>query len=240
MDIGALARANQLVGNAPGTAAIEWGIGAGRLRLSPALDAAIAGADVLARRERDELIVESFQAGAWAYIAVAGGLDVSEVLGSRSTCLPGRFGGLEGRLLRTGDVLKTGSAPTGRARIATAPTATREDGPPFRVLPGPDLALVGTAPWEDFLKAEWTVSRAVSRAGYRLDGPALSVEAAPGLPSGPVCSGTVQLPPGGRPIVLMPDGPTVGGYPRIAVLISSELGRFAQRRPGEPVRFAPP
>jgi biotin-dependent carboxylase-like uncharacterized protein len=240
MDIGALERANQLVGNAPGTAAIEWGIGAGRLRLSPALDAAIAGADVLARRERDELIVESFQAGAWAYIAVAGGIDVSEVLGSRSTCLPGRFGGLEGRLLRTGDVLKTGSAPTGRARIATAPTATREDGPPFRVLPGPDLALVGTAPWEDFLKAEWTVSRAVSRAGYRLDGPALSVEAAPGLPSGPVCSGTVQLPPGGRPIVLMPDGPTVGGYPRIAVLISSELGRFAQRRPGEPVRFAPP
>lgn len=240
MDPAALERANHLAGNAPGAAAIEWGIGAGRLRLSPALDAAVAGAHVIARRERDELIVESFRAGAWAYVAVAGGVDVPEVLGSRSTCLPGRFGGLEGRLLRTGDVLKTGSAPAGRARIATAPDATRQEGTPFRVLPGPDLAVVGTALWEDFLEAEWTVSRAVSRAGYRLDGPALPFEAAPELPSVPVCPGTVQLPPGGRPIVLMPDGPTVGGYPRIAVLISSELGRFAQRRPGERVRFVPP
>jgi biotin-dependent carboxylase-like uncharacterized protein len=240
MDPEALERANHLAGNAPGAAAIEWGIGAGRLRLSPALDAAVAGAHVIARRERDELIVESFRAGAWAYVAVAGGVDVPEVLGSRSTCLPGRFGGLEGRLLRTGDVLKTGSAPAGRARIDTAPVATRQEGTPFHVLPGPDLALVGTALWEDFLEAEWTVSRAVSRAGYRLDGPALPFEAAPELPSVPVCPGTVQLPPGGRPIVLMPDGPTVGGYPRIAVLISSELGRFAQRRPGERVRFVPP
>lgn len=240
MDPEALDRANQMVGNAPGTAGIEWGIGGGRLRLSDALDAALAGADAIARREGDELIVEGFRSGAWAYLAVAGGVEVPEVLGSRSTYLPARFGGMDGRLLRAGDVLRTGAAPRGGARMAIASAPVGEAGAAFRVLPGPDLAFVGKAIWGDFLEAEWIVSRAASRAGYRLEGPSLPVEAAPELPSVPVCPGTVQLPPGGQPIVLMPDGPTVGGYPRIAVLLSSELGRFAQRRPGEPVRFAPP
>jgi len=124
--------------------------------------------------------------------------------------------------------------------MVTASAPAGEAGAAFPVLPGPDLALVGEAIWRDFLASEWIVSHAASRAGYRLEGPSLPVEAAAELPSVPVCPGTVQLPPGGRPILLMPDGPTVGGYPRIAVLISSELGRFAQRRPGERVRFAPP
>jgi biotin-dependent carboxylase-like uncharacterized protein len=239
MDPDALARANRMVGNEPGAAGIEWGIGAGRFGLGD-VEVAITGADAITRREGDELIVESLRSGAWAYLAAAGGIDVPVVLGSRSTYAPGRFGGLEGRQLRTGDVLPTGS---GRGGTAVASGSTAADGGAravFSVVPGPDRTVLSDEAWEQFLAAEWVVSRAVSRAGYRLDGPDLPLEPTAHFPSAPVCPGTIQLPPGGRPIVLMPDGPTVGGYPRIAVVISSELGRLAQRRPGEPVRFARP
>jgi biotin-dependent carboxylase-like uncharacterized protein len=237
MDAQALARANQMVGNAPGAAAIEWGIGAGRLRLSERLDVALAGGDAMVQRQGDELIINGLRSGAWAYLAVAGGIDVPEVLGSRSTYLPGRFGGLDGRQLRTGDVLRTGAAPRGSERIDIA-VEGGDAGAPFSIFPGPERAALGDAVWNQFLSVEWIVTRSVSRAGYRLEGPELPARAGTELSSVPVCPGTVQLPPGGRPIVLMPDGPTVGGYPRLAVLVSSELGRFAQRRPGEPVRFA--
>jgi biotin-dependent carboxylase-like uncharacterized protein len=245
MDLAALARANLAVGNRPHTAAIEWGIGAGQLRIPAGIAAAIGGAAVTARRDGDLFTIEDFRSGAWAYIAMAGGVDVPEVLGSRSTYLPGGFGGRSGRLLRTGDVLKTGAAKTGAVTSATAAVAvdrvpTSDPQRPIEIVAGPDRGLLDDDAWERFLGAEWTVSRAVSRAGYCLEGPVIPFEPAADLPSGPVCPGTIQLPSGGRPIVLMPDGPTVGGYPRIAVVLSRSLGRLAQRRPGESVRFAPP
>jgi antagonist of KipI len=242
MDGEALARANLAVGNEPGAAAIEWGIGAGTLELPASLDWAIAGGGVTARREGDILAIEEVRSGAWAYIAVRGGIDVPPVLGSRSTYLPGRFGGLEGRLLRTGDVLPVGAGRTGREQSGAGGNgelAAAQSGPAIQVVPGPDRTLLPDTAWERFLATEWSVSRSVSRAGYRLDGPLLELDVPEDLPSAPVCPGAVQLPPGGRPIVLMPDGPTVGGYSRIAVVISGALPRLAQRRPGEPVRFVP-
>jgi antagonist of KipI len=241
MDPASLARANALAGNAAGLAALEWSIGAGELRLAPGVVVGLAGADAVVRREGDVLSVTEFGSGAWLYLAIRGGVDVPEVLGSRSTYLPGGFGGLEGRLLRTGDVLQIGSGGSGSrgGRLAAgAPSAAGWDPATFEIIPGPDRHLLDQPVWEEFLATGWAVSRAVSRAGYRLDGPALAFEASADFASAPVCVGTVQLPPGGRPIVLMPDGPTVGGYPRIAVIVSGHLGRFAQRRPGEPVRFA--
>lgn len=239
MDREALTRANLAVGNPPHAAAIEWGIGAGQLRIGAGVAVSIAGAAVTPHRDGELLTIEGLRSGAWAYIAVEGGIDVPEVMGSRSTYLPGGFGGLAGRLLRTGDVLQTGMAPTGRGRMGTDLLLPNDDSDsPIEIVAGPDREMLDDDGWERFLGAEWTVSRAVSRAGYCLDGPSLSSDPPADLPSGPVCPGTVQLPPGGRPIVLMPDGPTVGGYPRIAVVISQSLGRLAQRRPGESVRFA--
>ncbi|HET8623910.1 MAG TPA: biotin-dependent carboxyltransferase family protein [Gemmatimonadales bacterium] len=238
MDPVSLARANGLVGNEPGLAAVEWGIGAGSLRLAPNTVVGWAGADVSIRREGDMLTVTAFRSGAWLYIAAQGGIDVPVVLGSRSTYLPGSFGGLEGRLLRAGDRLPTGRANVGRADRDTVTQAPTFGASAFEIVPGPDRHLLHDRVWKEFLETEWTVSRAVSRAGYCLDGPVLAFEASADLPSAPVCPGAVQVPPGGRPIVLMPDGPTVGGYPRIAVVVSGELSRLAQRRPGEPVRFS--
>ena len=240
MDPEALAHANIAVGNEPDAAAIEWGIGAGQLGIEPGRSIAIAGASVTAVRHGDCLTIEELRSAAWAYIAVAGGIAVPEVLGSRSTYLPGRFGGLEGRRLRTGDILKVGGA--GAVRDAAAPEPeplAMDDCPVIDVIEGPDRAMLDDDAWRRFLTTDWTVSRAVSREGYRLDGPPLRWSGPDDLPSAPVCPGTIQLPPGGQPIVLMPDGPTVGGYPRIAVVLSRALRRLAQRRPGEPVRFAP-
>ncbi len=238
MDPAALIEANARAGNQPGLAAIEWGMGAGMLRIAGDVPVAMAGADAAVRREGDVLAVDELRAGAWLYLAVRGGIDVAPVLGSRSTYLPGGFGGFEGRLLRTGDVLPIGEVGgRGREGEGTGLPVVPDARLAVAIVPGPDRYLLRDDAWADFLAAEWVVSRAVSRAGYRLDGPALTCEIPDDLPSAPVCPGTIQLPPGGRPIVLMPDGPTVGGYPRIAVVLSESLGRLAQRRPGEPARF---
>ncbi|HEY8104801.1 MAG TPA: hypothetical protein VIE46_01765, partial [Gemmatimonadales bacterium] len=181
--------------------------------------------------------VERVERGAWVYVAVSGGIDVPPVLGSRATYLPAHFGGLEGRLLRTGDRLPFGDPPPGASR-AGSPAELRagEADEPIALLPGPDHGVVPAA-WAWLLSTEFRVSRTVSRMGYRLDAQAPSFSVPGDRPSAPACPGTVQLPPGGAPIVLMPDGPTVGGYVRVAVVATADLGRVAQRTPGESVRF---
>jgi biotin-dependent carboxylase-like uncharacterized protein len=252
LDPFALALANSLVGNAPGAGAIEWGLAGGEVRFdrdaTVALTGAtptatIAGRPVVSGRacraaSGEVLTVERIEHGAWLYLAVSGGIDVTPVLGSRATYLPARFGGLEGRLLRSGDRI-----PLGRP----SPRATRGNGlpedwlasTPIGALPGPDLGRLPDTAWSWLVETEFRVSRAVSRMGYGLEGPAPAFQLPGDLPSAPACIGTIQLPPGGEPIVLMPDGPTVGGYPRIGVVATADLGRLAQRRPGEAVRFEP-
>jgi biotin-dependent carboxylase-like uncharacterized protein len=253
LDPFALALGNILVGNPPGAAAIEWGLAGGEVRLdrnaSVALTGATAGAAISGRPVAsgsavravagDVLAVERIVDGAWLYLAVSGGIDVPAVLGSRATYLPARFGGLEGRLLRSGDRLPLGR-PTARAgALRTSPTSLPGSGSraPIGLLPGPDLQRLPGAAWSWLVETEFRVSRAVSRMGYRLEGPGPAFQLPGDLPSAPACIGTIQLPPGGGPIVLMPDGPTVGGYPRIAVVATADLGRLAQRRPGDAVRF---
>jgi biotin-dependent carboxylase-like uncharacterized protein len=252
LDPFALALANVLVGNPPGAAAVEWGLAGGEVRFERdamvALSGAIARATIGGRPVGPEhasraaagevLAIERIEDGAWLYVAVSGGIDVPPVLGSRATYLPGRFGGFEGRLLRSGDRLPLGS-PAPRSTRKSAPPDLLASAPraPIGLLPGPDLGRLPVATWGWLTETEFRVSRAVSRVGYRLEGPAPALSLPGDLPSAPACIGTIQLPPGGEPIVLMPDGPTVGGYPRIGVVATADLGRLAQRRPGEVLRF---
>jgi antagonist of KipI len=266
MDPESLRTANALIGNEPDAAAVEWGIGAGRLEFQRDMELALAGASfavsigrsrkgegrmgppeslerALPMRTGDVLAIEPATRGAWLYFAVPGGIDVPPVLGSRSTYLPGRFGGMDGRLIRTGDLLEAAALracpprrPARPAAHAPVPPIDATIDAPIRVAAGPDRAILSDDAWTRFVSAEWIVSRAVNRAGYRLEGPAIHFPVPAGLPSAPVCPGVVQLPPGGQPIVLMPDGPTVGGYPRIAV-VCADLGRLAQHRPGERITF---
>ncbi len=254
MDPLALAVGNALVGNPAGAAALEFALGAAELRFERRTLVAVTGAraDVLVGQRPatggttlvaetgDILRIARPSRGAWVYVCIGGGIAVPLVLGSRSTCLPARFGGLDGRVVRKGDALpcaltpKVAPAPGTRAPGALTAAHANE---PIAIVPGPARDRLKAGEWARLLATEFRLSASVSRAGYRLEGPVLAIDAPADLPSTPACPGAVQLPPGGTPIVLMNDGPTVGGYPIVGVVASVHLGRLAQRRPGEPVRF---
>ena len=243
--------ANHLVGNDPGEAVLELTLQGPVLRFERAVRLAICGARVLARFECEDgnrSVVESgrhatlppgvlrignLRDGARAWLAFAGGIDVPVALGSRSTDLRGGFGGFEGRALRSGDELKLRAPPgisCARPRMPKwwVDPHFDERGLPIRYIPLPStLALDGRA---------WQVSARSNRQGLRLEGAALEGPRSEGI-SAPVAPGTVQCPPDGKPIVLLADAQTVGGYPRLGHVISADLPRLAHVCPGEIVRF---
>lgn len=256
MDRWALSTANVLVGNPPDAAALEWGLGAGTVRWHRSGSCALAGAPVDAVLDGtpvamhttyrvhpgSTLTVQGFPTGRFAYLATDGGLDVPIVLGSRATYLPGRFGGFAGRLLRSNDRIPL-AAP-----VEAAPAAgfvvppllePRYDSAECRVVPGPHASLFGSPGWEQLTSARFRIDAGSDRTGYRLGGYELQHHVDTALASAPLCAGAIQVPAGGRPIVLMADAPTVGGYPVIAVVGSVDLSLIAQRQLGEDVRFLP-
>lgn len=240
---------NALLGNAANAAMIEWAVAGGALRFDSHTEIALGGADAecvigaqhVSRWTRiqvapgDVLEVRRIVSGRFLLVAARGGIDVPIVLGSRSTLLSAGFGGFEGRRLRNGDQLRIGAAfaPT-RAENVEVQGASNA---PFHVIAGPQAFLFDDAAWSQLLDTEFTVSRASDRAGYRLEGAVISHRGSASLPSEPACVGAIQVPHGGAPIVIMNDGPTVGGYPKIAVLRRSSISRFAQLAPGDRARF---
>lgn len=246
---------NALLDNPPGAAAIEWALTGGALRfhrdahvvltgarVEARLDgASLRGDEVIAVGAGSELAIERLVRGRVVYLCVAGGIDVPVVLGGRGTYLPAGFGGFEGRLLRAGDRLRMGS-PSGRARAGTrlpseAAVVGSASATPrtIGVLPGPQAEALSARRWAELLGSELTVDARSDRTGYRLAG----LDSAGGAPadhrSEPTCVGAVQLTPDGTLIVLMPDGPTVGGYPKIAVVTTADLPYLAQQVAGERV-----
>ncbi len=252
MDRSALQTANLLLGNAAGAAALEWAIGAGTLAFEAPTRLALAGAGgdarlggsdappftVLEARAGDELRVERLRSGAWLYVCLCGGVSVPPILGSRSTLLTAGFGGHGGRLLRDDDRLPTGRVPDRAPAPGLAlPAELRPaDEGPIRILAGPQRARFPDSAWDALLAGEYRIA-AGSRMGYRLDGPPLAVPGLGDLPSEAAVPGAVQVPPDGLPIALMPDGPTIGGYAKLAVVLAEDVDRLAQRVPGAPVRF---
>lgn len=242
MDPAALQWLNRRLGNPGGHAAVEWALGAGVFRFHRSVTIAvgpatgsIGGSPVpawtpVACLPGAELAVDLPGTTRFSYLAIAGGVDVAPVLGSRSSYLPGGFGGWEGRRLRAGDRLPLGAT-------VVAPAGTGDPPPRYdatvRLLPGPQAHLFDETAWAALLGNRYAIASASDRMGYRLDGPTLRHAGPAALPSEPACPGAVQVPDGGAPIVLMPDGPTVGGYPKIAVVVSADLGRLAQLRPGD-------
>lgn len=252
MDRFALGAANALVGNDPSSAGLEWALGGGAIRFDApctfALGGATAGASLdgiavsgltaTSAKASETLEIGRFSTGRFLYVAVEGGIAVEELLGSRATYLPAHFGGIEGRLIQSGDVLKTGARSDGRDRHLAAPLDLQVDYSrrSIRVIPGPQWTMFSDGDRARFFSQDYTVSRAADRMGYRLEGEPLTAELGL-LPSEAVCEGTIQVPPGGLPIVLMADSPTVGGYPKIGVVATSDIPVLAQLNPGERFRF---
>jgi antagonist of KipI len=193
--------------------------------------------------------------GCRCWLAISGGIDVPVVLGSRSTDLRANFGGLEGRTLRDGDVVLLGarrgssafakatadkSSPATGISSWTAPhdwVSPAKRYPVLRFIRGADWHRFNTSTLQRFTGEAFAVSSDSDRMGVRLDGPELKREDKTDLISEAVAPGTIQVPPSGKPILLLGDCQTVGGYPKIAHVITVDLGVAAQLRAGDDVRF---
>jgi antagonist of KipI len=253
MDTFALGAANAIVGNALNAAVLEWALGGGALRFDSNCVFALAGATTTATlagasiaplttvhaSEGAELTVNGLDSGRFLYIAFHGGIDVPIVLQSRSTYLPGGFGGFDGRLLRHGDSLRLGTsigiAPAAGFHVPGELTPAYTAGA-VHITRGPQAELFDDDAWRTLLDEEFRISSASDRTGYRLEGPAL-VNSVPTLSSEAGCQGSIQVPADGKPIALMADAPTVGGYPKMAVVSEADLSILAQREPGDTVGF---
>jgi biotin-dependent carboxylase-like uncharacterized protein len=253
MDVFALQALNAIVGNALASAALEWALGGGALRFQRDCVFAIGGAHARATlmgqaipsfttchaRAGEELTVEQLTAGRFLYIAFSGGVDVPEILGSRSTYLPGHFGGYNGRMIGGNDRLPLGPSPISTPSEGfTCPPELipRYESAAVRIARGPHADLFDDDAWHTLTETEFAVSTASDRTGYKMKGKSVT-DAAGNLPSDASCQGAIQIPGDGSPIVLMADAPTVGGYPKIAIVAEADLPILAQRSPGEIVRF---
>lgn len=263
MDPIACALANALVGNAPGEAALEITVLGPDLELERDTLLALCGAPFQATMPVNRpvllpagtrLVIGRAPRGARAYLAAAGGIAVEPVLGSRSTFIPGGFGGLGGRTLRRGDAIplveesedlsrerfsklkrKNGSS----VRWSVPPHTVPEHEPlVLHVLDGQHFPSFDVASQRAFVDSVWKIGPESNRMGFRLEGPALAREKGDEILSGPTCLGTVQVPSNGTPIALMADHQTTGGYPKIAEIASADVARLAQLGPGGTVRFA--
>lgn len=244
MDAFALRLANLLVGNEGGAAGLEMTMTGAEVEFSDDTLVAVAGADMGGIEGLRPHLVKAGERlkfgpaknGCRTCLAVAGGLAIEPVLGGCGTDLRSGLGGWEGRALRAGDVLKVQAVKReviGRWSINRDILPLYSAGPKVRVVVGAEAAEFSGG----ISRPEFVISAKSDRMGVRLEGAQLTRPHARELLSSAVAPGTVQVPPDGLPIVLMADAQTIGGYPRIAHVITADLPLMAQLRPGDKVRF---
>lgn len=189
----------------------------------------------LRARAGQQLVLNRPRHGVRSYLAVAGGIDVPEVMGSFSTDAKAAIGGHEGRLLRDGDRLAV--KPSDRHFTTTQGVKQLLWGNRIRALPGPEYQEFDAVSQESFWRSPWYLSPQSNRMGYRLQGQPLTRTTDRELLSHGLLPGVVQVPPNGQPIVLMNDAQTTGGYPRIACIIDADRYHLAQIPLGQPIHF---
>jgi len=257
---------NRLVGNDPGLAVLEMALTGPKLRFSDETLIAWGGADFEATCEgaplpknRPVLVKAGAEVdftaarhGTTAWLAVAGGIAVPMVMGSRSTYLAAGLGGLDGRTLAVGDVLPLGPASEWAGAMAGL---LKKSGKPagwavppdrlgfamprgiLRVVRGPEWSWFSKEAHGRFARPLYQVTKDSNRMGLRLNGEPLRLTEPRELASAAVNHGLIQVPPSGQPIILGADRQTLGGYPRIGAVVSVDFGALAQLRPGDPVCF---
>lgn len=255
VDPDALRLANRLVGNRPGAAGLEVLQGGAHLEARGRLWVAVTGAAgplvvappgghrrpapwsaAMLLEDGDVLELGPAAFGVRYLVAVRGGLEVPRTLGSAAT---DTLSGLGPAPLRAGDALAVG-ASAGRIPSIDHPPVTPlpRDEVLLRIGPGPRRDWVAEDAWQSLVTGPWTVARNADRVGLRLEGRPLQRRRQGELPSEGVVTGALQVPPSGRPVLLLADRPTTGGYPVIAVVDSADLPLAGQLRPGQYVAFA--
>ncbi|PTX58842.1 antagonist of KipI [Melghirimyces profundicolus] len=253
MDPFSLQVGNILVGNPRGAAGLEITLSGPVLRFEKECLVALTGADLSPLLDdqpapmwkgfsvgRGQVL--SFRRpveGIRAYLTVSGGIDVPEVMGSRSTYINGGIGGYRGRALEKGDVLTVGVNPVPREgkRLAYGLRPRYGKEVTLRAVPGPQSEAFTEEAVGTFFSEAYEVTPRSDRMGYRLKGPRLFHKEKADILSDAIAPGSVQVPAEGQPIVLLADRQTTGGYAKIATVISADLPRLAQAGPGCRVRF---
>lgn len=249
LDFPAMQTANILVGNDKNQAVIEVTQGNALLRFEQSCWFALTGADCQSRlsgqrvatgwryyaRAGQTLHLQSPLRGMRSYLAVSGGFDLPEVMGSQSTDLNAGFGGFQGRFLQNGDTLPLGHA----SQQLECSIGVRQLlwGNRVRVIPGPEFKQFTNDSQQAFWRTGWTLTAQSNRMGHRLQGRGLKFSHREELLSHGVLPGTIQVPPSGQPVILLADAQTTGGYARIGQVIECDLYHLAQLRPREPLLF---
>lgn len=258
MDDVALRAGNIMLGNDENAAAVEIPMMPFRLRFDRNIAFALTGAAVEAEiagraippwwrsyaRAGDILNIKAMSHGARSYLAVSGGIDVSMVMGSRSTQFRGEFGGLEGRPLQVGDILPCAASAAAIGELGIEPAGitlarpnAAADETIVRVIVAGEYEAFDATAQDLFWSSSWTITPQSNRYGYRLQGPAVQPKAPVEKRSHGIVPGVIQIPPNGQPIIQMRDAQTSGGYPKIATVIGADLWRVGQARLGGKLRF---
>ena len=256
LDAAALRLGNALVGNPENTPALEMlGSGPSLEVLAESARVAVTGASAtlvmangnavvpgwgsLTLRRGDVFRVILGASSVCGYLAAEGGIAVPLVLGSAATYARAAIGGFAGRALQSGDRLPLAlqRAPERTELCLPCPPPGGLD-QPIRVVLGPQQDHFTEPAVATFLDTEFSISQSSDRMGLRLDGPLLNHRAGWDIVSDAIATGSIQVPGTGQPILLLADHQTTGGYPKIATVISADLGVVGRRRPGQKIRFA--
>lgn len=261
MDLNAMKIANALVGNELNEAVIEMSFPASTFRFTRPALVALSGADFSAKlngqhiplnqpvlvASGSELKFTKVVDGVWCYLAVRGGLEIHDWLGSKSTNTKAIVGGFAGRFSKKGDrlglnmnmeVTETKVFPW-RANVSEFYIPrSKSTQTIIRCIQGNEIDWLTKKSKQNFLKKEFTISRQSDRMGYRLTGMPLKQSKKQELLSTAVSFGTIQVLPNGEPIVLMADHQTTGGYPRMAHVIGADRSRLVQCKPNERLLFS--
>lgn len=256
MDRRSFILANRLVGNRDDKAALEFTLQGPELLFKQDSIVALTGADLtpfvdgraiplwtsILLKAGSTLIFGTRRAGARCYLAIAGGIDVPMVMGSRSTHIASQIGGMKGRGLAQEDVLIAGT-PFSRQRDMVGREVPEQLRPLYstvatlRILKGPQQSSFSEQALEVLTTHPFRLSSQSDRMGYRLEGPRLTYAGARERISDATAMGALQVPPDEQPILLMADRQTTGGYPKIAVVISVDLHLAGQLLPGDAIHF---
>lgn len=252
MDAESYEKANYLVGNEHGEAVLEATLYGGAMEFTEDAVIAITGADMepevnhepvsmyrpLAVKAGSSLSLGMAKTGCRTYIAFAGGIQVPAVMGSRSTDIKCRIGGYQGRALTAGDEIRIGhgkryeEVKDRKAEAASYPALIS-----LRVIEGPQEEYFTEKGKKTFYSETYTISDQSDRMGYRLEGAAIESVSGTDIISDGIPMGAIQVPASGRPIVLLADRQTTGGYAKIGTVCSFDLPKLVQGKPGDQVRF---
>lgn len=253
MDNSAFELVNRLVGNSPETPVLEMTLKGGKYRFESDSVIALTGANMnptvngisaelnssLEIKSGDILEFEYARRGCRCYLGVRGIWEIEKILGSCSTYTEGKFGGIEGRTLQKGDQLHWKEIQADFQSY----TLSREEIPYYsskltvEFIPGPEWNWLSKKEQDKFLGTEFKISSESNRMGIRLNSDFQIEGKKREMVSSGVIPGIIQLPPNGSPIILMKDGQTVGGYPRIGKVLDIHLNRLAQVQPNGTIRF---